>query len=131
MRDRVDEAQRSYTKLYPNLSTEQVEEDIAVQIFTVENEREHSAATNGASFLECFKGVNLRRTFVAAFPSAAQQLAGNQLVQSYSTCKFIVLASKLTLPRLLYPGENHKLAPCLVHRISSWSGRCHRCLLCH
>lgn len=88
LKDRVEDARRSLRRLHPNDSSEQIDRICNELQYTVLKEREHKAASADASYLECLRGPNFQRTFSALFPSCAQQLAGNQLVQSYSTCKF-------------------------------------------
>lgn len=56
--------------------------------------------------MDCCRGRNLRRTFVAAFPSLAQQICGNQLVQSYSTYFF-------TLAKISNPLKASVVVSCL------------------
>lgn len=41
-----------------------------------------------STFWDCFKGVDLRRTFVSLFPQVANNLTGNQLIGSYTTYFF-------------------------------------------
>lgn len=88
LKDRVEDAKRSLRRLHPNDSPEQINRLCNELQYTVLKERENKAASADASYWECLRGPNLRRTFAALFPSAAQQLVGNQLVQSYSTCKY-------------------------------------------
>lgn len=88
LKDRHEDARRSLQKLHPNKSPEEIERIAQEVQYTVLKEREHKESTKDASYWECFRGPNLRRTFCALFPSLAQQLVGNQLVQSYSTCEF-------------------------------------------
>lgn len=57
------------------------EETVAMMIHTNELEKEIEA---GTSYLDCFKGVNLRRTEVVCFTWAAQNLCGAGLM-AYST----------------------------------------------
>lgn len=87
LKNRVEDAKRSLQKLHPNKSGEEIERITHELQYTVLKERENKASTKDASYIECFKGPNLRRTFCALFPSLSQQLVGNQLVQSYSVCK--------------------------------------------
>lgn len=43
--------------------------------------------SKGASYFECLRGTDLRRTFVAVFPAITQNLSGQNLVGTYATCK--------------------------------------------
>ncbi|OJJ42785.1 hypothetical protein ASPZODRAFT_104447 [Penicilliopsis zonata CBS 506.65] len=88
LKNRPQDAQRSLKSLHPNKSDAEVERLSHLLQYTVLKEREHRESTADASYLECFQGTNLQRTFCAMFPSLAQQLVGNQLVQSYSTYFF-------------------------------------------
>jgi MFS transporter, SP family, general alpha glucoside:H+ symporter len=87
LKGRMDDAKRSLQSLHPNKSAAEIEKIAQEVQYTVLKERETKESTRDASYLECFRGANLRRTFCALFPSLSQQLVGNQLVQSYSTCK--------------------------------------------
>lgn len=89
LKNRTSDARRSLQKLHPNKSAEEVDRLYHELQYTVLKERDEQATSRDASYLECLSGPNLQRTFAALFPSLAQQLVGNQLVQSYSTCKQI------------------------------------------
>ncbi|KAH8667001.1 general substrate transporter [Xylariales sp. PMI_506] len=90
LKNRVDEARHSLQKLRPNKSTEEIARIEQEMRYTILKEREEKESYKDASYLECLRGPNLRRTFSAVFPSLSQQLVGNQLVQSYSTYFFTV-----------------------------------------
>ncbi|KAK4940578.1 hypothetical protein LTR10_019337 [Elasticomyces elasticus] len=90
LKNRVADASRSLQKLHPNRSEQEILRMTNELQYTVLKERQHKDSTKDASYLECFRGSNLRRTFSALFPSLAQQLVGNQLVQSYSTYFFTI-----------------------------------------
>lgn len=87
LKDRIEDAKRSLQTLHPNKSPAEIDRLSHELHYTVLKEREFNDSIKDASYLECFRGPNLRRTFCALFPSASQQLVGNQLVQSYSTCR--------------------------------------------
>lgn len=79
---RYDDAERSLRRLTarddPNFDASKT---IAMMIHTDELEKEMTA---GTSYLDCFKGVNLRRTEIACLTWMAQTLCGSGL-QGYST----------------------------------------------
>lgn len=54
---------------------------VAVLEATVQKERE--LASEGASYIECFKGVNLRRTLIVCLVYIAQQFVGANFVAGY------------------------------------------------
>lgn len=87
LKDRIEDAKRSLQRLHPNKSPAEIDRLGHELHYTVLKEREFKDSIRDATYLECFRGPNLRRTFCALFPSTSQQLVGNQLVQSYSTCK--------------------------------------------
>ena len=88
LKNKTEQARKSLRFMHPNRTDAEIDEEVNVLVFTIAKEKEEAANTKDASYWECLRGVNLRRTFVAAFPSCAQQLCGNQLVQSYSTYFF-------------------------------------------
>ncbi|KAJ5692605.1 hypothetical protein N7462_002028 [Penicillium macrosclerotiorum] len=78
-RGAIDQARKSLTRLRqeaPNRG-EEVEKTLAYIIHTTELEK---AETENASFLDCFKGTNLRRTEINCVVWAAQILCGNALL---------------------------------------------------
>ncbi|KAL2861785.1 general substrate transporter [Aspergillus pseudodeflectus] len=58
-----------------------VEVDLAIIKATIQQEQEESSA--GVTYLECFGGVNLRRTLIACLPMAMQQFCGFPLCGNY------------------------------------------------
>ena len=86
LKDRAEDAKRSLQRLHPNKSAADIDRITHELQYTVLMESQHQESTKDASYMECIRGPNLRRTFCALFPSTSQQLVGNQLVQSYSTC---------------------------------------------
>ncbi|KAH8676473.1 general substrate transporter [Tricladium varicosporioides] len=63
-------------------NSEDVEKRMATIILTLEQVRRE---TEGASFLECFKKSNLRRTMISISPLSIQALSGVFFVSGYST----------------------------------------------
>jgi MFS transporter, SP family, general alpha glucoside:H+ symporter len=88
MKNRVEDAKRSLQRLHPQQSPAQIEKKCHELQYTVLKEQEFRESIKDATYMECLRGPNLQRTFSAMFPSTSQQLIGNQLVQSYSTCEF-------------------------------------------
>lgn len=62
--------------------TEQTEHYMSTAITVLEHARRE---TKGATYLDCFKGTNLRRTVIAAAPLSIQALSGLFFVSAYST----------------------------------------------
>ncbi|KAL6401537.1 putative mfs hexose transporter [Ilyonectria robusta] len=90
LQHRVKDAQASLKRLHPTKSDEEITRLTNELQYTVLKEIEDKESSSDASYLECLRGPNLRRTFAALFPSLAQQLVGNQLVQSYSAYFFTI-----------------------------------------
>jgi MFS family permease len=90
LKNRRDAAEHNLHRLFPSKTQAEIEDEVNLLVYTVEKEMEERAERASVSFFDCFKGVELRRTFVATLPTLAQQLTGNQLVQSYSTYFFTV-----------------------------------------
>lgn len=103
LKGRSVDAIKSIRRLYPRKSDIEVNEEAELLVYTVEMERQQRAANASISIFECFKGINLRRTFIASLPSLTAQLCGNALVQVYSTYFF-------TLAKI----ENALAASCVV-----------------
>jgi SP family general alpha glucoside:H+ symporter-like MFS transporter len=66
-RNNIEEARRSLERLASNSDNkqEEIEATLAYIRYTTEMER---AETEGASFLDCFRGTNLRRTEIVSHP---------------------------------------------------------------
>lgn len=90
LKDRIADAEKSLHQLHPNKTSAEIARIAHELQYTILKEREHKESIADASYLECVRGPNLRRTFSALFPSLSQQLIGNQLVQSYSTYFFTI-----------------------------------------
>jgi hypothetical protein len=56
--------------------------------YTLEKEAEENELAKQSSYLDCFKGVDLRRTFCAVFPPITQNLTGQNLAGTYATCEW-------------------------------------------
>lgn len=89
---RKEEATQSLLRLTSRKVVEfDAEKTINLMVFTTELE---FASEEGASYWDCFKGVNLRRTEIASFVWAIQVLCGGYMM-GYSTY-FFEQAGKLT-----------------------------------
>lgn len=101
LRNRVNEAKQSLRRLRP--ATDDVDRIAEEMQYTVFKECQERDAVKDASYMECLRRSNLRRTFSAVFPSLSQQLVGNQLVQSYSTCQRVPHVSWPLRPTNAHP----------------------------
>lgn len=81
---RLDEAKKALQRLTTDMSDEDIRNNIALMVETTELER---SITEGASYLDCFKGSNLRRTEIACVSWTSQVLVGFG-VSSYATYFF-------------------------------------------
>ncbi|KAK2789696.1 hypothetical protein FQN53_001452 [Emmonsiellopsis sp. PD_33] len=82
-RGRIEEAKRSLLRLTSlNRETDfDADETIAMMVHTTALEEK---ITRGASYLDCFKGIDLRRTEIVCMVWAIQNLSGNSF-SNYST----------------------------------------------
>ncbi|TXT10531.1 hypothetical protein VHUM_02036 [Vanrija humicola] len=78
-RGRPEEARRSLQRLYSGDQEEEVSNALAMIEHTIAMERQ---ATAGASYLELFRGTNLRRTEIVCGAWAVQQMCGSSLMGS-------------------------------------------------
>jgi MFS transporter, SP family, general alpha glucoside:H+ symporter len=78
-RGKTDEARHALTRLRQDTPErhQQVESSLAYIAYTTELEK---AETENASFADCFKGTNLRRTEINCVVWAAQILCGNAIL---------------------------------------------------
>lgn len=79
MKGRREEAGKSLRKF--NGPRHNVEESLAIMEATLEKEK--ALSQGGASYLDCFRGTNLRRTTIVCMVYLTQQFAGAQLVVGY------------------------------------------------
>lgn len=66
-KDRLDEARRSIVRLGGNKTDAQINSQLAMIFHTIEIEAE---ASKGASYADCFKGADLRRTEICCIAFA-------------------------------------------------------------
>ncbi|KAI2642303.1 sugar transporter [Xylaria nigripes] len=72
--DRIEQARQSIRRLSGGKTDDQINNQIAMMIHTNQVEAED---TKGATYLDCFKGVNLRRTEIVCVAFAGQILSGS------------------------------------------------------
>ena len=72
--DRLEDAKRSIERLSGRKTEEQMNNQLAMMIHTTKIEAE---STKGASYVDCFKGINLRRTEIVCVAFAGQVLSGS------------------------------------------------------
>ena len=73
---RLEDARRSLQRLWTNPAADQLDAELAMMCRTNEHERSMQKST---SYLDCFKGVNLRRTEIACAVYSIQPLCGYAL----------------------------------------------------
>ncbi|OJJ48053.1 hypothetical protein ASPZODRAFT_15498 [Penicilliopsis zonata CBS 506.65] len=77
IKNRLPDAMKSLQWIYPWMTTDDLELELAKLQYTVDKERMENEANRGESWLACLQGSNLRRTGVAMIPALAWVLAGN------------------------------------------------------
>jgi SP family general alpha glucoside:H+ symporter-like MFS transporter len=75
--DRLEEAKRSVQRLAGDKSTEQINGTLAMIVHTTKLEAELESQQAGTSYLDCFKGTDLRRTEICCMAFAGQILSGS------------------------------------------------------
>lgn len=80
-KDRVEEAKHSLRRLGGEKTEEQINGQLAMMVHTANIE---SQITAGTTYLECFKGVDLRRTEICCLAFAGQILSGSSFAYSPS-----------------------------------------------
>ncbi|CAK7223781.1 hypothetical protein SBRCBS47491_005325 [Sporothrix bragantina] len=73
-RDRLEDAKRSLRRLSSERTEDELNGQLAMMLHTIKMESE---VTAGATYIECFKGTDLRRTEIACFAFAGQILSGS------------------------------------------------------
>ncbi|KAL2291397.1 hypothetical protein FJTKL_12803 [Diaporthe vaccinii] len=90
--DRLDEARQSILRLSgPEKTEEQVSAQLAMMLHTTKIESE---VTKGASYIDCFRGFDLRRTEVVMVAFAGQILSGSSF--AYTPTYFFTTAGMAT-----------------------------------
>ncbi|KAK5632473.1 hypothetical protein RRF57_008187 [Xylaria bambusicola] len=85
--ERLEEAKRSARRLSGGKTEEQINNQIAMMVHTNKVE---AAETGGATYADCFKGANLRRTEIVCVTLAGQILSGSTF--AYTPTFFFVSA---------------------------------------
>lgn len=80
-RDRVDAARAALLRIHGNEANYDVEADLEVILNTLEHERQQKS--DQGTWLEIFKGTDLKRTLIAVLPQAMQQFGGSSLCGNY------------------------------------------------
>jgi hypothetical protein len=88
MRGRKDQARKNLDYIYSWQDNYDSEAMMAALEYTLEKEAEENELAKQSSYLDCFKGVDLRRTFCAVFPPITQNLTGQNLAGTYATCEW-------------------------------------------
>ena len=78
---RIEEAKRSVQRLASKHSDTNADESVAMMIHTNELERE---INEGTSYLDCFRGIDFRRTEISSLTYACQNLCGSGLMGASS-----------------------------------------------
>jgi len=77
--ERLEQAKQSLARLSGGKSEEQINNQIAMMVHT---NRVEAAETSGATYADCFKGINLRRTEIVCIVFAGQVLSGSSFAYS-------------------------------------------------
>lgn len=119
-RDRIDDAKRSIKRLTTDKTEEEISGQLAMMVHTASIE---SQMTSGATYVECFKGVDLRRTEVACLAFAGQILSGStfayvslgpRMRQSIGCCSSLrIVCSDLMIKQNSPPPTSSKMQECL------------------
>jgi len=89
--DRLDEAKKSITRLSGEKTDEQIDAQLAMMVHTTWLEAE---VTKGATYLDCFRGVDLRRTEICMLAFMGQILSGSSF--AYTPTYFFTTAGMET-----------------------------------
>lgn len=85
---RIDDAKAVVRRLTSSVNTEfDVDKNVALMVYTNEQEK---AAVAGTSYLDCFRGIDRRRTEIACVTWIIQNASGSAFM-NYSTCKLLTL----------------------------------------
>ncbi|KAI1639133.1 sugar transporter-like protein [Biscogniauxia mediterranea] len=89
--ERLEEARRSINRLSGEKTEEQVNNQLAMMVHTTKIEAQE---TTGASYKDCFKGVNIRRTEIVCVAFMGQILSGSSF--AYTPTYFFTSAGMAT-----------------------------------
>lgn len=85
--ERLEQAKHSIVRLSGEKTEEQINNQLAMMVHTIRIEAE---ATKGATYLDCFKGENLRRTEIVCVALMGQILSGSSF--AYTPTYFFTTA---------------------------------------
>jgi SP family general alpha glucoside:H+ symporter-like MFS transporter len=85
--ERLEQAKQSIKRLSGGKTEEQINNQVAMMVHTNRMEAEE---TKGATYADCFKGVNLRRTEIVCVAFAGQILSGSSF--AYTPTYFFTTA---------------------------------------
>lgn len=88
MHNKLDQARKSLRFIYSGQTEDQIDALANELVYTVAKEKQDALEYKETTYADLFRGIDLRRTFVACFPNVALQMAGNMLQSSYSTCAY-------------------------------------------
>ncbi|KAK9779959.1 putative Major facilitator superfamily (MFS) profile domain-containing protein [Seiridium cardinale] len=111
-KDRADKAARSLRRL--GFTDFQVTKKVSQMKITLEQAKRE---TEGASYLECFKKSNLRRTIISIMPLSIQALSGVYFIAAYGTY-YIQLAGYSTEDSFKLQIGQHGIS--MAGNICSW-----------
>lgn len=89
-KDRIDEAKQSLMRLSSSSEIVNPDETVAMMIHTNELEKE---INSGTSYLDCFRGIDLRRTEIACGVWMCQNLCGSGLMGMFYVAASIIRAN--------------------------------------
>ncbi|KAJ5116850.1 general substrate transporter [Penicillium angulare] len=87
-RDRHNEAEAVLRSTHKGVPGYDSKTEMAIIVATIEQERILAASETQSTFFQIFKGINLWRLFIAFWPKAMQQLAGQSVTNNYGTYFF-------------------------------------------
>ncbi|KAJ5710641.1 hypothetical protein N7488_004797 [Penicillium malachiteum] len=88
MHGKTENPKKTLKFMYPNRTPEERDLIYAEYEYTLNQEAEHKSLMKQSSFVDCFKGTDLRRTCCAFFPPITASLAGNVLTGAQKTYFF-------------------------------------------
>jgi MFS transporter, SP family, general alpha glucoside:H+ symporter len=93
--DRLEEAKHSLSRLNSNKSDEQLQGQLAQLVHTVNIEVQIEKTRAGASYLDLFRGVELRRTEIACVAFFGQILSGSTFAYVSQEKSWLVMVAML------------------------------------
>ena len=81
----MSRGRHALARLYKGVKDVDLDRQWEVLVLTVEHEREYERSIGGGGWLDIFKGVDGRRTFVCAWTITGAQFLGLNILNSYSS----------------------------------------------